>query len=319
MGGDLRAGVIGAGVLGTLHAQKYATTKGVALAGVADIALERAQNVTARYGGLATRAYEELLPCVDVVSIAVPTVSHYPVARACLEAGVHVLVEKPITPTLDEADALVALAESRGLCLGVGHLERFNPAYARLAGELPDPVFVQAERLARFQHRGTDVDVVLDLMIHDLDLVLATIKSDVVGVSACGFDVMTGSIDIANAYIEFASGAVANLSASRISREPVRKLRVFGHNAYASLDLRAPQLRLERVDAGGDVQPLVWKPDHADALRTEIEAFVAGVMGRGTSFVTGREGRRALELALRVNQAVAERVERRAAQTRSCS
>lgn len=319
MVGILRAGVIGAGVLGALHAQKYAAMKHVELAAVADIFPERARSVVARYGGRATATFTELLSEVDLVSIAVPTRSHYEIARACLEAGVHVLVEKPIARTLEEADALVALAEARRLCLAVGHVERFNPAYARLARELREPLFMQAERLARFQERGTDVDVVLDLMIHDLDLVLATMKSEAVSVSACGFKVVTGSIDIANAYIEFAHGGVATLSASRISREPVRRLRVFGRDVYASIDLHAPQLRIERVNDHQARSSTVWKTDHADPLRAELEAFVAGIGGQKPAYVTGCEGRQVLALALRVNQAITERVQRRATASGSAS
>lgn len=309
MAGGLRAGVVGVGAMGRMHAAKYASLPGVELTAVADLIAERAAGVAARHGTRGCATLEELLPHVDVVSIAVPTAAHYAVARACLDAGVHVLVEKPIAGTVAEGDDLVATAQARGLCLAVGHLERFNPAYVGLAQEVAQPVFVQAERLARFQPRGTDVDVVLDLMIHDIDLVLALMGSPVAAVSACGFRVMTGKIDIANAYLEFENGGVASLSASRISREPVRKLRAFGNEVYASADLHAGRLRVERAGTLG--QPSLQDADQADALGAEIAAFVAGVRGVSHRYVSGREAREALVLALRVNEAIAARAGRR--------
>jgi predicted dehydrogenase len=310
MASALNAGVIGVGSLGRYHAQKYAALPSVALRGVADINESRAQAVSAEVGCRASTDYRALLPHVDVVSVVVPTEAHFEVASACLEAGVHVLVEKPITRTLEEADALIALAQRRGLVLAVGHLERFNPAFAELSGMLDRPFFMEAERLGGFKGRGTDVDVVLDLMIHDLDLMLAIMPSKVVSVSACGFRVLTDHVDIANARFEFADGAVADLSASRVSRTPVRKLRVFGTNFYASADLQLPELRVERApgpDGGSSVAQTYDKPD---ALLTEIDAFVSAVQGASGRIVSGAEGREALALALEVNSGIHERLER---------
>jgi predicted dehydrogenase len=306
----LKAAVIGVGALGRWHAQKYTMLEGVELHAVADVDARRAQDVAAQYGVHGVADFRELLSGVDLVSVVVPTESHYDVAHACLEAGAHVLVEKPIASTLEQADRLIALAERRALVLGVGHLERFNPAFVDLSGMLDRPFFIEAERLGGFKGRGTDVDVVLDLMIHDIDLVLAMMPSKVASVSACGFQVLTDLVDIANARIEFEDGAVADLSASRVSRSPVRKLRVFGTHFYASADLNVPELRVERRPGsdGGDSNARGY--DGADALLREIEGFVDTVRGSGGRIVSGREGRSALALALEVNDAIRSRIER---------
>lgn len=306
----LRAAVIGVGSLGRFHVQKYVAAEGVELYGVADLDEERAQRVAKDYGCLAVRDFRALLAHVDLVSVVVPTEAHFAVASACLEAGVHTLVEKPVTRTLEEADALIALAARQGLTLGVGHLERFNPAFMDLSGMLARPFFVEAERLGGFKARGTDVDVVLDLMIHDIDLMLAIMPSKVVSVSACGFQVLTDLVDIANARFEFADGAVADLSASRVSRTPVRKLRVFGTNFYASADLQIPELRVERRPGPDGQGGTARAYDAADALRTEIEAFIAAARGERTRLVSGAEGRNALALALEVNIGIRQRIER---------
>lgn len=311
----LRAAVIGAGALGRYHAQKYATCENATLAGIADVVEDRAQALAAEHGGRAVRDFRELLEEIDIASIVVPTERHFEVASACIEAGVHVLVEKPISRTLEEADSLIAAARNKGVTLAVGHLERFNPAFTELASLIDRPFFVEAERLGGFKGRGTDVDVVLDLMIHDIDLVLTMMPSKVASISACGFHVLTDLVDIANARIEFEDGAVADLSASRVSRSPVRKLRVFGSHFYASADLNIPELRVERKPGadGGSSEARTF--ERADALRIEIEGFVSRVLGGDGAIVTGEEGRRALEIALKVNDAVLERIERFAARS----
>jgi predicted dehydrogenase len=310
MKSTLRAAVIGVGSLGRYHALKYAALPGVELHGVADLDRGRAQSVADELGCRGVTDLAELLPHVDLVSVAVPTEAHFEVAIACLEAGVHVLVEKPVTRTLEEADALIAAAALRGLTLAVGHLERYNPAYLELSGMLDRPFFVEAERLGGFKGRGTDVDVVLDLMIHDIDLMLAMLPSTVVSVSACGFQVLTDLVDIANARFEFADGAVADLSASRVSRTPVRKLRVFGTNFYASADLQLPELRVERRPGPEGPDGSARTYDKPDALRTEIGAFVDRVAGAAARIVSGAEGRDALALALQVNDGIRSRIER---------
>lgn len=306
----LRAGVIGVGSLGRYHAQKYAALEGVELHGVADLDEERAREIAGEVGCRAMRDAAELLPHVDIVSVVVPTEAHFDVAKICLEAGVHVLVEKPISRTLAEADALITLAARRDLTLAVGHLERFNPAFVDLYDMLDRPFFMEAERLGGFKGRATDVDVVLDLMIHDIDLMLSIMPSKVASVSACGFRVLTDHVDIANARFEFDDGAVADLSASRVSRSPVRKLRVFGTNFYASADLQVPELRVDRKPGPGGQDSTAKAYDKPDALKTEIEAFVARVQGTAARVVTGAEGRAALALALEVNDGIHQRIAR---------
>jgi predicted dehydrogenase len=310
MTGKLKAAVVGVGSLGRWHAQKYAALDSVELHGVADLNEGRAQEIARPYDAHAVADFKQLLPDIDLVSVVVPTESHYEVARTCLEAGVHVLVEKPITSTLEQADALIKLADRQRRVLCVGHLERFNPAFVDLSGMLDRPFFIEAERLGGFKGRGTDVDVVLDLMIHDIDLVLAMMPAKVASVSACGFQVLTDLVDIANARIEFEDGAVADLSASRVSRTPLRKLRVFGTNFYASADLNVPELRVERRPGpdGGGSEALNYAS--ADALLREIEAFVEAVRGNGSRIVTGQQGRSALALALEINAAIRTRIER---------
>ena len=306
----LRAAVIGAGALGRYHAQKYGALENVELVAVADIEEARAATLASELGCRAVSDFQSLLSEIDLVSVVVPTESHFAVTRACLEAGVHALVEKPFTRTLEEADWLTERAQALGLTLAVGHLERYNPAFADLHTMLDRPFFMEAERLGGFKGRGTDVDVVLDLMIHDIDLMLAVMPSEVVSVSACGFRVLTDHVDIANARFEFADGAVADLSASRVSRVPVRKLRVFGPNFYASADLQLPELRVERAPAASAQGNTARAYDKPDALRTEIEAFVSAIRTGEAPPVGAREGRAALALALQVNQGIHQRIAR---------
>ena len=246
-----RVAVIGAGYMGKFHAEKLAASQDAELAAVIDADGARAREIGARLGAAHGTDYKAWLGRIDAACIAVPTELHDRVARECLAAGIHVLVEKPLACTLAEADALLAAARAKGLVLQVGHLQRFNPAFGALAGQPGRPLFIDIERLAPFKDRGTDVDVILDLMIHDLDLVLALARAPLAGVSACGFRVLTDAIDIANARIEFEDGCVASLSASRVSQAPVRKLRVFRHDGYVSADLQEQRLRHVRRAAGG--------------------------------------------------------------------
>jgi predicted dehydrogenase len=306
----LRAGVIGVGRLGRFHAGKYAGFADVDLEAVADLSGQRADEVAAQYGCRAVRDFRDMLADVDLVSVAVPTAHHAEVVRDCLQAGVHVLVEKPITRTVAEADALIALAAAKQLQLAVGHVERYNPVFAATRGAVARPLFVEAERLAQYQPRVTDVDVVLDLMIHDIDLVLCLARAEVALVIACGFQVITDAIDIATAHLEFADGTVAQLSASRVSQAPVRKLRVFGRDGYASADLHGGRLRRARRQAGSAIAVQEEGFPRADALRSEVAAFVAAVRGEPPSIVSGSEGRRALALALEVKARIADRLAR---------
>jgi predicted dehydrogenase len=309
----LRAAVIGVGYLGRYHAEKYAACEGVELVGVADTNEARAGEIAARHGCRAVTDFRELLPEADLVSVVVPTDAHYSVASACLAAGLHVLVEKPITRTVEEADALVALAAARGLRLAVGHLERFNPAFVELRAMLPQPLYIETERLSAFKERGTEVDVVADLMIHDLDLVLSMARAEISWVSACGYRALTDSVDIASVRIEFADGSVANLSASRVSQTPVRKLRAFGPDRYVSADLQHARVRVVRRADGGRIMQDERAFPGADALRDAVASFVAAARENRDPEVSGKDGRRALALAIEVRRLIDDRLERMSA------
>jgi predicted dehydrogenase len=295
--------------MGRYHAEKLARLSGVDLVAVVDADAARAVAVTQKVGGTPLSDYRQIFGKADAAVIAVPTDRHHEIAHACLEHGVHVLVEKPIATTLAQADELIALAERKKLVLQSGHVERYNRAYRALVARMDRPVFIEAERLAAFKQRGAEVDVVLDLMIHDLDLACALARAEPVDVSACGFRVLTRDIDIANARIEFANGCVANLSASRVSRAPVRKLRVFQPDLYVSADLQGGKLRYVR-QAGGAIEENEETHEGGDALAEQAAAFAAAVQGRQAVELDGREGRRALELALTVGRLVRERLQR---------
>jgi predicted dehydrogenase len=309
----LNVAVIGAGYMGTLHAGKLAAMPRVKVSAVVDVDDARAETLAARVGARACATLAEAIDVADAAVVAVPTESHAAIVRDCLPRGLHLLVEKPVAGSLDEADEAIALAATHDRVLQVAHIERFNPSFAAVRSRIGRPLFIDTERLAAFRLRGADVDVVLDLMIHDLDLVLALVgDAEVSRVSACGFSVLTGGIDIANAYVEFDNGCVANLSASRVSQAPVRKLRAFQHDLYASADLHAGKVRYVGRGASG-VEQSEESFDGSDALMAQDLAFVAAVRGERGVAVTGRDGRRALDLALTVGRLVQERLERIAA------
>jgi predicted dehydrogenase len=309
----LRCAVIGVGYMGKFHAEKFAASADAELVAVVDADAARAKEIASALGCGHETDHRALLKRVDArieaVCVAVPTERHHAVVRDCLEAGVHVLVEKPLSRTLEEADSLLELARAKGLILQVGHLQRFNPAFQALAAQGGRPLFIDIERLAPFKSRGTDVDVVLDLMIHDLDLVLALAKAPMEQVSASGFRVLTDAIDIANARIEFTDGCIASVSASRVSQSPVRKLRVFRHDSYVSADLQ--EQRLRHVRKGGDgIVESEQAFARADELRAQAQAFFQAVRGGTAPLVTGEQGRQALALALQVGKLVEERLAR---------
>ncbi len=308
----LRAAVIGAGYFGRLHAAKLAANPDVELVAVVDLDAARSEVVARETGCRPLGDFGELIGNIDIASVAVPTESHHALARPLIDAGVHVLIEKPIAKTLEQADDLVTLAAERGSLLAVGHQERFNPAFIALRAEPSRALFIEAERLTEFRGRGTDVDIVLDLMIHDLDLVLSLIGSEPVHVSACGFSVLTDALDIANARLEFASGCVANISASRVSQVPVRKLRVFQTDRYVSADLQSARLRSVRRSPTAASGVVVGEQsfERADALGAAIAAFVAAVRTGRPPPVDGLAGQRALKLALEIGELVRLRLER---------
>lgn len=315
---SLRVGVVGTGYLGRFHAEKYAgmAKEGVELVGVADVDLPRAQELAAKLGGR-TKAYTDVHDLVaagvDAISVVVPTHLHHKVAKPLLEAGVDCLVEKPFAVTLAEADDLIATAFKGGRVLQVGHLERFNPVMTGLADKIRNPMFVESHRLAQFGERGTEVDVVLDLMIHDLDIILMAVASEVVSVSAVGIPVLTDKIDIANARLEFANGCVANVTASRVSGTKMRKIRLFQADAYLSIDYQAKNVTIVRKVAGPkgpEIGGELLEIREGDALEAELRSFLNAVRTRGKPEVTGEDGRRALELAHQVTDAIRARAER---------
>ncbi len=297
----LRVGVVGVGALGRQHARVYAGLPGASLAGVFDVDQARATEVSGLHGGRAFPHLRDLLEQVDAVSVAVPTVDHHRVCRAFLEAGKHVLVEKPMTTTLGEADDLIALAERRGVTLQVGHIERFNPAADVLSEAPPRPRFIEVHRLASFSPRSLDIDVVLDLMIHDLDIVLALDGSPAVQVDAVGVPVLTPRFDIANARLRFDSGLIANLTASRISAQKLRKFRIWSAQTYFSLDFAAREAEVYRLVAGEGGRPEIshhrFSAPEEEPLGRQLAAFVSAVRCRKAPRVSGADGRRALALA----------------------
>lgn len=309
----LRTAVIGAGHFGRFHAEKYARSPSSKLIAIVDQDRGRAEEASHRLGTEAQSDYRALFGKVDAVSIAVPTSAHFEVARDCLEHGVHVLVEKPITETLDQADALIALAEQKGLVLQVGHLQRFFLERINVSRFIDRPLYIESTRIAPFKPRGTDVGVTLDLMIHDIDLILAMVKADIVSVDAVGAPVVSSEEDIANTRLRFANGCVATVTASRVSLKTERKMRIFQREAYISIDLHNRKLVSMRKGTGKSWfpgLPPIAREEHSfaegDDLQAEIESFLEACAGEHPPLVTGRDGRRALETAMRITGSLRE-------------
>ena len=302
----MKVAVIGTGHLGQAHARIYAALDTVELVAVCDTHETTGQAIANQYNTRYVRDYRELLDVVEAVSIATPTINHHEVTCGCLQAGIHVLVEKPIARTLAEADEMIALAADKTLVLQVGHIERFNPAFALLQQHIRQPYFFEAHRLGIFTPRSLDIDVVMDLMVHELDIISSLVPSEVVKLEAVGIPILTPKIDLANARVEFANGAVANITASRVSGERMRKLRVFQPHEYYSLDYAEQQVLQCKLipPAPGSPRPeIVAQPlvvVNREPLLAEIEAFVEAVQQGKTPIVTGADGRRALALALDV-------------------
>jgi predicted dehydrogenase len=300
-GGKILAGVIGVGYLGKFHAEKYAASNQATLVGVVDVNEARALEIAKNLRTKALTDYRQLFGQVQCVSIAVPTQLHYRIARDFLEAGVDVLVEKPLTPDIAAARDLVDLAKAKQRILQVGHLERFNPAIRRLESVIKEPKFVECHRLAPFVDRGTDVDVVLDLMIHDIDVIASLVRSPVKRVEAVGVPVLTDKPDIANARIAFADGCIANVTSSRVSMKRERKVRFFQPDAYISIDYdqRRAQIFHKPPPGAGwlDIRGENIEIKEGDALADEIDSFLNCVRTRALPLVSGVEGLRALEIA----------------------
>jgi predicted dehydrogenase len=306
----MRTAVVGVGYLGRFHAQKYRQAANSELIGIADPAPEARRAVAAELDVPAHADYRELLGRVDAVSIVTPTPQHFAIARDFLEAGAHVLVEKPMTASVAEAENLIEAARRADRVLQVGHLERFNAAVQALQPILRVPRFLESARLAPFKHRGTDVNVVLDLMIHDIDLILSIVRSPVTAIDAIGTSVFSKEVDIANARLKFANGCVANATASRVSMKTERRLRLFDADAYVSVDLQQKVLTVIRKSgemAADGVPPVDIKEtsyEQGDALKAEIEAFLEAARGSRAPAVSGEDGLKALQVALTITAQV---------------
>ncbi|RMH68346.1 MAG: gfo/Idh/MocA family oxidoreductase [Gemmatimonadetes bacterium] len=322
----LKMGVIGTGHLGQHHARVYTELKNAELIGIADASPERAAEIAGRHNVPGYTDYRELIPHCDAVNIAVPTQLHFEVAKAALEAGKHVLIEKPITSTIEQAEELLHLAHQQGVLIQVGHIERFNAAVIAMEGVIGTPLFIESHRLAPFVARGTDVAVVLDLMIHDLDIILSFVKSEPKAVHAAGASILSDSEDIANARIEFENGCIANVTTSRVSRETVRKIRFFQRDAYISLDYHKKSV--EVIKLSPMVKQLIGKSKQGytelaqkaisggmninfdmlierkhlpvketEPLKLELQSFVDCIQAGRTPVVSGEDGLRALKMA----------------------
>lgn len=308
MGAESRiaVGVVGVGYAGRFHAEKYAASKKATLVAVADVVPERAAEVGRKLGAAYVTDYRELFGRVRCVSVAVPTRLHHQVSRDFLAGGIDVLVEKPMAASLDEGRELVALAKDKGLVLQVGHLERFNPAIRRLEGVIRDPKFVECHRLAPFVERGTDVNVVFDLMIHDIDVIASLVRSPVERVEAVGVAVLTDKPDIANARITFADGCIANVTSSRVSLKRERKIRFFQPDAYISIDYDQKRAQIYQRPGKGagwhDIRAETIEIKEGDAMADEIDSFLDTVRSRGLPLVSGEEGLRALEIATMISE-----------------
>lgn len=295
----LRVGVVGVGHLGSIHARIYKEIPDCQLVAVCDTDRARLQEVSMRLGVEALTDYRKLFGRIDAVSIAVPTALHYELTRAFLSAGMHALVEKPFTPRLREADALIRLARRKKLLLAVGHVERFNSAFSATQKLIHDPQFIECHRLSPFPNRSLDVGVVLDVMIHDIDIVLGLVGSRLAKIESVGINVLTDREDIANARLTFSNGCVANLTASRVSDDVVRKIRIFQKDAYISLDYKEAQANIYRRDASGigkEALPI----EKEQPLEKELRSFIDCVIRGNEPLVSGSTARQALAVALKI-------------------
>jgi predicted dehydrogenase len=306
----IRVGVVGTGYLGKFHAEKYAQMNDVELIGVVDVEPLRAETVAGECATKAYTDYRDLLDKVDAVSVVVPTSAHYSVSKDFLLHDVDVMIEKPMTNTIDEADELIRISKEKGLIVQVGHLERFNSAVVKLEDIIKRPMFIESHRLSFFKERSTDVSVVLDLMIHDIDIILNFVKSNVESIHAAGISVISENVDIANARLQFESGCVANVTASRISAKNERKIRLFQKDAYISVDFANHDINITRL-VGEPSAGLIDNLRHdrmsfekGDALKDELVSFIKSVKQRQTAEVTGEMGRDALKIAIDIMEQI---------------
>lgn len=297
----VRVGVIGVGYLGQHHARIFSGLEGVELVGVADTETVKAAEIADKYGCRYFADYNDLLGACDALSIVTPTTTHHAIAMVCLNAGKDLLIEKPITESLVEARELIETAEKNGLVLQVGHLERYNPAIVAAAEMIKAPKFIEAERLSPFLGRGIDVDVTLDLMIHDIDIVLSMVRSKVKEIRATGDSVMTGKIDVVKAWLEFENGCKALITASRLATEKTRTLRVHQEDSYISIDYQSQEVR-RYFKRGTDISFDVVKPENKEPLKEELRDFISCLQSRKKPMVSGKEAMDALEMVLKINE-----------------
>ena len=304
----LRVGVVGVGYLGKFHTEKYANMENVDLVGVVDLDKSKAEKIAAQFNTLSFSHHKDLINKIDAASIVASTPEHYTVARDFLENGIDVMIEKPITTSIEDADKLIALAKEKKLIIQVGHLERFNPAVIALRNIIKKPMFIESHRLSFYKERGIDVSVVLDLMIHDIDLISNFVKSELKSVHASGVPVISDHVDIANARLEFKNGCVANITASRISIKNERKIRLFQKDAYISVDFSNYKITIikktgankKALIPGMEIENISFQ--QGDALNDELISFVKAVRNRTSPEVTGEMGRDALKIAIATMQ-----------------
>ena len=308
----LKVAVVGVGHLGKWHADKYAAAADCELVAVVDTNIENARDIAQKHGADAYSDYRDIIPLVDAISLVVPTSLHYKIAREFLEAGIHCLIEKPVTESITEAETLIEIARDNKLVLQVGHIERFNSVMIGIVERLDKPRFIESTRLAPFTTRATDVSVILDLMIHDIDIILDLIDSPIRRISASGISVLSDTIDIANARIEFENHCVANVTASRISRKRERKLRIFQKNTYLSADLQDKLLAVncksetDNEEGYRDIRHEEHHFEDNDALNLEVLDFIDAIKTGGRPKVDGQDGKRALETAIAITTQIKE-------------
>ncbi|HOS96766.1 MAG TPA: Gfo/Idh/MocA family oxidoreductase [Deltaproteobacteria bacterium] len=300
----LKVAVIGVGYLGRFHAQKYAAMDNVDLVGVVDTDLARAEEVAREVGTGAFTSVDPLRDRIEAASVAVPTTLHAEVAIPLLKAGIPVLLEKPIAGTIPEAEAIISAMRQGGTILQIGHLERFNPALLELKGSIRDPMFIEAHRISPFRARGTDVDVILDVMIHDLDIILALVGSPVASMEAVGVPVLTDGVDIANARLRFENGCIANITASRVSADVMRKIRIFQKDSYISLDFAKATADVYSLTKAREITHKHLAISESDALAGEIRSFVDAALHAGSVVVDGEAGLKALQMAYAIKDSL---------------
>lgn len=299
----VRLGVIGVGYLGQHHARIYSEIEGSQLAAVVDTDRKKADSYAEKYGCAAHVDYREILHDVDALSIVTPTTSHYSIALDCLRAGKDVLIEKPITVSVEEADELIKEAEKRGCIVQVGHLERYNPAVLFASDMIREPLFIESERLSPYLGRGTDVDVTLDLMIHDVDIILSLVALPVREIKAVGAKVLSGKIDVAKAWIEFEKGCTALVTVSRLSPEKLRRLKVFQKDSYLSIDYQNTEVK-RYFRNGKGISSETVKPEKCEPLKEELKDFVSCVRERRRPKVSACEGRDALKVVMEITEKI---------------